>query len=141
MADKGSVTGKIAHYIRKNIRNGNWTVGEKIPSENQLCEELGVSRVSVRSALQQFIALGILESVHGKGTFLISDDLSAFYSNVEEPAPTIDATETMKQILEFRSAHRVGRLHIDPVRARQIGRGADTRAIDITQKQVFLDLE
>ena len=50
-----------------------------------------------------FIALGILESVHGKGTFLISDDLSAFYSNVEEPAPTIDATETMKQILEFRS--------------------------------------
>ena len=78
-------------------------MGEKIPSENQLCEELGVSRVSVRSALQQFIALGILESVHGKGTFLISDDLSAFYSNVEEPAPTIDATETMKQILEFRS--------------------------------------
>ena len=59
--------------------------------------------VTATLILLLFIALGILESVHGKGTFLISDDLSAFYSNVEEPAPTIDATETMKQILEFRS--------------------------------------
>ena len=50
MADKGSVTERLPTISGQNIRNGNWTVGEKIPSENQLCEELGVSRVQKCSA-------------------------------------------------------------------------------------------
>lgn len=103
MADKGGVTAGIARYIRKNIQNGNWVVGEKIPSENQLCKELGVSRVSVRSALQQFIALGILESVHGKGTFLISSDLSVFAAPETAEITTAEHLQVMENFLEFRS--------------------------------------
>lgn len=102
MADKGSVTAGIARYIRKNIQNGQWMVGEKIPSENQLCKELKVSRVSVRNALQQFIALGILESVHGKGTFLISNDLSVFAAPDTTDVTTEENIKMMRDILEFR---------------------------------------
>lgn len=103
MADKGGVTAGIARYIRKNIQNGNWVVGEKIPSENQLCKELGVSRVSVRNALQQFIALGILESIHGKGTFLISSDLSVFAPPETTEITTAEHLQIMEDILDFRS--------------------------------------
>ena len=42
-----NVTSQVVDYLKKNIESGNWTVGEKIPSENQMTEELGVSRCSI----------------------------------------------------------------------------------------------
>jgi GntR family transcriptional repressor for pyruvate dehydrogenase complex len=108
MNDKGNVTSRIIAYIKKNIRKGTWQIGEKLPSENELCKQLDVSRVSVRSALQQFVALGILESVHGKGTFLVSNDLSVFgdmddNANGESRLKTTGSIADMKNLLEFRS--------------------------------------
>ena len=104
MTGRGKVTGGIVKYLLRNIREGAWKTGEKIPSENELCAALGVSRVSVRSALQQLTALGILESRHGKGTFLISDDLSVFgeaQGAAKEPGD--EQTAEMRQTLEFRA--------------------------------------
>jgi len=103
MRGRGKVTSKIVKYLRQNIQENNWEIGERIPSENELCKELGVSRVSVRNALQQMSALGILESVHGKGTYLISNDLSVFETMQEAvPEPSDDLTD-MKQLLELRA--------------------------------------
>ena len=75
-ASKPSASRQAADYLRKHIAAGSWHVGEKIPSENTLARELGVSRVSVRLAIQQFITLGVLESARGKGTFLKTGDLA-----------------------------------------------------------------
>nr|WP_162990646.1 FCD domain-containing protein [Maliibacterium massiliense] len=98
MPEKANVTARIMRYIKKNIKEGIWPVGSKIASEHQICEALGVSRTSVRSALQQFIALDILKSYHGKGTYVLTDDLSAFGGKELEPAYMADVT----QLLEFR---------------------------------------
>ena len=73
-----NVTNRVIAYVNENIQSGNWKVGDKLPSEHEICNTLDVSRISVRSALQHFIALGVLRSVQGKGTFLINDDTSAF---------------------------------------------------------------
>ena len=78
---KTSVTQQIIEYIKENIQNGSWKVGEKIPSEPSLVEELGVSRASLRVAIQQYVALGVLRSEQGKGTFLESSDLDAVLGN------------------------------------------------------------
>ena len=75
---KSNVTAQIIAYMKENIANGSWKTGEMIPSENVLTRELEVSRASVRAAIQQFIALGIMESRRGKGTFLKSDNLTVF---------------------------------------------------------------
>lgn len=98
MAGTKNVTSRVVSYMKKNIREGIWPVGSKIPSEHELCRELGVSRISVRSALQQFIALNILQSQHGKGTFVLSDDLGVFGYGLSPDKNFSD----MKQMLEFR---------------------------------------
>ena len=103
MAGQGKVTAGVVRYIRKNIEEGAWRVGERIPSENELCALLGVSRVSVRSAIRQMAALGVVESIHGKGTYLRSTDLSAFGEAHTRMADVPDdARSEMRQILEFR---------------------------------------
>ena len=72
---KPGASQQVVEYLRRNILDGKWRAGEKVLSENALVRELGVSRVSVRLAIQQFITLGVLESVRGKGTFLRTDNL------------------------------------------------------------------
>lgn len=78
MINRESITTLINNYIIENIDNGNFKVGQKIPSESALCKELNVSRASLRASLGQFIALGILQSIHGKGTYLISNNTFLF---------------------------------------------------------------
>lgn len=84
MAVNRQVNEKITSYIRQCISHGKWTLGEKIPSENELCQILNVSRMSVRTAMHPFVVTGILESQRGKGTFLKNTDLSLIGRGVEE---------------------------------------------------------
>lgn len=72
MKSSSNITDQIIEYIHSNIENGNWPVGTKIESEPKIAQTLGVSRASVRVAIRQFVALGILESIQGKGTFVVS---------------------------------------------------------------------
>lgn len=96
MAKKANVTNRVIAYIREQIVSGAWPLGSKLPSENQLCHELGCSRISIRSALQQFIAIGAVESVHGKGSFLRSNDLHA----LDQPDEPVSYDELM-DLLDF----------------------------------------
>jgi GntR family transcriptional repressor for pyruvate dehydrogenase complex len=98
---KANITQQVIEFFKKNIEEGNWVVGEKIPSENQLTKILGVSRASVRMAIQQFIALEALESIHGKGTFVRTNDLQAF-SNRSKMITSEDYSD-INRVLEFRN--------------------------------------
>ena len=51
---------KAYDYIVEQIRLKNWTPGQKIMPEMELCSTLDISRVSVRQALDQLSAVGLL---------------------------------------------------------------------------------
>ena len=100
MISRSNVTEQVVQYCKDNINAGNWKVGEKIPSENQLTEILGVSRASVRTALQHLIGLGVLESQHGKGTFLLENQVDE--KTESEYKITSEDCKDILKVLEFR---------------------------------------
>ena len=98
--EKVNVTNQVVSFIRTNIQNGTWPVGSKIPSENQLTEALGVSRASIRAAIRHFVGLGVLDSFHGKGTFVVSDQIEP--SDHGANHFTSADFQDIQKVLEFR---------------------------------------
>lgn len=99
-SERVNVSARVLQYLTSQIRNGTWTVGSKIPSENQLTQQLGVSRASVRVAIQQLIGVGVLESIHGKGTFLRDDRVELLMNGAGRITPA-DCAD-IRAVLEFR---------------------------------------
>jgi GntR family transcriptional regulator len=62
---RAQVRGILEHLIETNLHPG-----DAIPSERALVVSLAVSRVTVRQAIADLVAAGVLERVHGKGTYL-----------------------------------------------------------------------
>lgn len=61
---------QIKDAIRQMISTGAWQAGQLIPSENQLSEDLGASRMTINRPLRELTAEGLLRRVHGLGTFV-----------------------------------------------------------------------
>lgn len=64
------VSDKVVQNLRIFIHKNNMQVGDRLPAERKLCEQLEVSRSSLREAIQQLISQGILISKVGAGTYL-----------------------------------------------------------------------
>ena len=60
----------VIKYIEENINNGKWKVASNIFSENQLIDYLGVSRVTIRLAINELCNKGVLETRQGSGTYI-----------------------------------------------------------------------
>jgi GntR family histidine utilization transcriptional repressor len=60
---------RIRRYVLHGISSGAWPDGVRIPSEHELVELFGVSRMTVNRALRELTTEGILVRVQGVGTF------------------------------------------------------------------------
>lgn len=61
---------QLADSLRERLRDGEWKAGDRLPTEAQLSAEYGVSRSTVRGALQLLEHQGRTRTRHGLGTFV-----------------------------------------------------------------------
>jgi GntR family transcriptional regulator len=61
---------KIRESLREQIAEGEVRRGQKLPSEDELAAQFGVSRMTVRQAITELIEEGLLYRRHGVGTFV-----------------------------------------------------------------------
>ena len=74
------------------LASGDYPEGSRIPSEPQLCEMLGVSRNTVRTAISKLIALGVLENQQGYGNCVRSMNIG-LYANTILPCMLSKSTD------------------------------------------------
>ncbi|MFC8506332.1 FadR/GntR family transcriptional regulator [Streptomyces sp. NPDC057411] len=71
-AGRISLVDSAVEQLRAQLAEGEWAVGDRIPTEHELAEQLGVGRNTVREAVRVLVHAGLLESRQGNGTFVRS---------------------------------------------------------------------
>ncbi|MEJ2591253.1 MAG: GntR family transcriptional regulator, partial [Candidatus Thiodiazotropha sp.] len=66
---------QIAERLEGMIADGTLKPGERLPAERQLSERLGISRPSLREAIQKLASKGLLHTRQGGGTY-VTESLS-----------------------------------------------------------------
>ena len=57
-------------FITEKLRSGEWAEGSRIPTEDQLCAQIEVSRIAVREAIEHLVSLSVLTKIQGSGTYV-----------------------------------------------------------------------
>lgn len=98
---KESVRGQVFWQLRDQILRRTWPPGSKLPSEHELAQTMGVSRVSIREGIQHLVSLGILETRHGEGTFVRELSGGQVHFNALIPLLVLDNIDIL-HVLEYR---------------------------------------
>ncbi|MHC1750158.1 MAG: GntR family transcriptional regulator [Cellulosilyticaceae bacterium] len=75
---------QIEEHLLKQIKTGELKEGDAIPTEVELSEQFGVSRPTVRQALNKLVNNGYLERTKGKGSFVKKPKLTQEYTRFIE---------------------------------------------------------
>ncbi len=77
---------QIANILKQSIENGQFKKGEKLPSENELVQRFGISRITATAALDELVKARLAYRERGRGTFVAQPFLSnfSFFSSFTE---------------------------------------------------------
>ena len=134
---------RILDTLRQRIADGVYRVGESLPTEAELVLEFNVSRQTVRSALQNLVAEGIVERTAGRGTFLKRGGADGGEWNIGGIEDIIDigfsgayAVKSVQTVTAARNARIAGVLDVPAT-----GRMLSVRATRSTQRRAVRLLE
>lgn len=96
---------QIYNQILSEIQSGSLKIGDKLPSERELCTHFGVSRAPVRQALSALEMNGIIYSRQGEGAFIKSTQIigseskPSFLSDSVSPEDIVEARINIEPLI------------------------------------------
>ncbi|RFD24079.1 transcriptional regulator PdhR [Pseudomonas sp. GL93] len=121
----------IVEQLEGMILEGTLKSGERLPAERALAERFGVSRPSLREAIQKLAAKGLLVSRQGGGNYVV-DSLGSTFSDpllhLLESNP-----EAQRDLLEFRQTLEASCAYYAALRATEVDRERLTAAFEALQ--------
>jgi GntR family histidine utilization transcriptional repressor len=99
---------KVKRHVVDRINGGEWGSGARLPSENELVQTLGVSRMTVHRALRELSSQGLLSRVQGVGTFVATPHTKS---------ELLELRDAGEDVVARGHAHRVKIVLLEDVRA------------------------
>jgi DNA-binding FadR family transcriptional regulator len=101
LAAPGNLTSELVRRLSDEIRGGALKAGDRLPTEQELMRQTGVSRTVVREAIAALKAEGLVQTRQGVGAFVGQPDMQATFRISAEEAESIPQ---VLMILELRIA-------------------------------------
>ncbi|MHA4736189.1 MULTISPECIES: GntR family transcriptional regulator [Ensifer] len=129
---------QLYRALRAAILSGDFSEGEAIPSENQLRDQFGIARTTVRNAMALLVSEGLVQQVRGRGTIVshrpISHNIWNFGSFTELARK--QGQRPVTQVLE----HRADNGQLVLVRARGLANGDSVTWLNVDTSELDLAL-
>ncbi|GGI38652.1 GntR family transcriptional regulator [Cnuibacter physcomitrellae] len=133
------LSAQVADQLRRRIAEGEFPVGALLPTENELSQQLGISRNSVREAVRSLVHAGILGARAGYGTFVVAaSDLAPTLARRLESDTGRDVAE-VRTMLEREGARFAAARATDEQR-QELRRVLDERA-QATDGPTYVELD
>jgi GntR family transcriptional repressor for pyruvate dehydrogenase complex len=142
--DRTTLTADVCRKLMTHLVRGDWSEGERIPSERELCELLGVGRASLREALKGLEMMGMIEVRVGDGTFVCHR--SEFLSRPLLWALTSSIPTDIRELVEARGVLEKELAELAAERANaddlaEIGKHLDAMETAVAEPVAFLEAD
>lgn len=113
----------LARTLMQDIRNGQPAVGELLPTEAELCAKWGLSRYTVRQAIQKLCTLGLVTRQAGVGTTVVASRPQTRYTqSMDNLSDLVHYAKGTQLCLATREDLTAGPEHAQLLRGAQDGR-------------------
>lgn len=121
----------IVEQLERMILEGTLRAGERLPAERALAEQFGVSRPSLREAIQKLTAKGLLISRQGGGNYVVESLGSTFSDPLLHLLES--SSDAQRDLLEFRHTLEASCAYYAAIRATDVDRARLREAFDALQ--------
>ncbi|WP_227935205.1 FadR/GntR family transcriptional regulator [Alkalihalobacillus deserti] len=96
---------QIYYQILSEVKLGSFEIGDKLPSERELCEQFGVSRAPIRQALSALELNGVIYSRQGEGVYvknketLSQNSQTTFFLESVSPEDIVEARMNIEPLI------------------------------------------
>jgi DNA-binding FadR family transcriptional regulator len=99
---KSLISETIANCLEREIADGIYIVGQRLPSQAMLCRRFKASVTAVREALRQLNARGLIQTSRGAGSFLAPRSLLPLHHSLRHYASLASSVHDYAELMELR---------------------------------------
>jgi len=99
---------QVKQHVLDRVRRGEWADGTRLPSELELVESLGVSRMTVHRALRELSAEGLISRIQGVGSFVAAR---------QQRTGLLEIRDIAEEIISHGHRHKARVVKLEAVRA------------------------